>query len=338
MIHMNLGNPAEADSLLKETEISKDRMGPYVRIQWDWTRATLNGDREGAYLATKEGVERTPSPIMRVSLGFEALRVNRPEEALEVLSGVDPETPAIEGWPRYWSDLAEALHILGDHERELLVAEQGRGRHPDYYPVLRAEIRAHAALGNLQEVRDLVEEAIRGDVEPAQALLDAALELRAHGNREASRSIGERALTYLGSRPAGASTNTTHRIELLRVLYLLERWDAARAIAEELARVMPSHVDVLGYLGTLAARRGENDDAARISQHLAALDRPYLGGSHTRWRARISSLLGNREQAVSLLRQAHDEGMYLSISIHTDMDLEPLRGHPSFENFVQPKG
>jgi serine/threonine-protein kinase len=91
-------------------------------------------------------------------------------------------------------------------------------------------------------------------------------------------------------------------------------------------------------LGTLAARRGEHAEAVRISEELAGIDRPFLQGSNTYWGACIAALLWEKEQAVYLLRQAHEEGVWLDIWIHTDMDLEPLRGYPAFEEFMRPKG
>jgi len=340
--HLNLGNLPEADSLLQETGGFYDRMAPGEQGQWAWARATLDGDREAAYRSPKRRIERFPDPIGTYTVGFEALKMNFPREALAVLSGLDPDTPAMERVAGYWEYLSEALHTLGDHDQELTEAKRGRSRHPDSPRILRAEIRAHAALGNVQGmrdmVRDLVEESILEDARPAQALRVAALELRAHGHDEASRAIGERALTYLRSRPAQVTATRGHRYDLLRVLYLLERWDDAQVITEELALEVPANPNFLGYLGTLSARRGEQAEAVRISQELAGMDRPYLRGSNTRWRACIAALIGEREEAVSLLRQAHEEGMWLSISIHTDMDLEPLRGYPSFEELMRPKG
>lgn len=43
-------------------------------------------------------------------------------------------------------------------------------------------------------------------------------------------------------------------------------------------------------------------------RQLAAMDRPYLFGSNTAWRARIAAVLEDRDQAVALLRQAYREG------------------------------
>ncbi len=64
---------------------------------------------------------------------------------------------------------------------------------------------------------------------------------------------------------------------------------------------------------------------------------PYLFGWHTFWRARIAALLGEKEQAVRLLREAHNQGVQF-IRFHNDMDLEPLHDYPPFKEFKKPKG
>ncbi len=60
--------------------------------------------------------------------------------------------------------------------------------------------------------------------------------------------------------------------------------------------------------------------------NLARLHVPYLRGSHTLWRARIAALLGNRDEAVQILRPAFREGVGHGLWIHIDADLESLRG------------
>jgi hypothetical protein len=109
-------------------------------------------------------------------------------------------------------------------------------------------------------------------------------------------------------------------------------------LIEELAAERPDNIDYKGYLGTLAARRGDREEALRISTELESIDRPYLFGSNTYWRARIASLLGDRERAVALLREAFAQGREYGVYLHRDMDLEPLRDYPPFQELLRPKG
>jgi hypothetical protein len=91
-------------------------------------------------------------------------------------------------------------------------------------------------------------------------------------------------------------------------------------------------------LGVLAARRGDAAEAARISGWLTSVERPYLHGRNTYWRARIASLLGEPEDAVRLLRQAFAEGMEVWDVVHTEPDFDPLHDHPPFRELVRSKG
>lgn len=336
--YFNLGARHEADSLLRATGPLYEQLGPVQQGQWIWIRANLDGERETAYALAKDQLRRTPSALGLYVLGFEALRVNRPGEALEALSTLDPSTPPVKWSQNYWAFLTLAWHTLGDHHRELLEAQRGRALHPDGSGSLLAEIRAHAALGNLRNVSDLLDAAISRNDRPPQLFRVAAGELREHGHLDASRTVAEKALGYLQSRPPRIAQTEAHRFDLLRAHYMLGNLDEARSIAMELAREAPSDPEYLGHLGALAARAGETEEARRISRRLAGLDQPFLSGSNTRWRARIEALLGNKGEAVSLLRQAHKEGMRLLVSIRRDMDLESLRGYPAFEELMRPKG
>jgi tetratricopeptide (TPR) repeat protein len=336
--HMNLGNLSASDSLLNELEGAYDQMPLFERMGWDWLRARLDGDRETAYWAAKELAERAPSRIGVYSLGFEALSVNRPREALEALLTLNADADWTARVPGYWDYLGRALHILGDHAQELEQAKRGREQHPEDPRVFAAELRALAALGRIQEVNELLDEAVNRDVQPTDLFLLGTRELRAHGHREASLAVGERALAHLQGRPTQVADTEAHRYALLRVLYVLELWDEALPIAEELVRDDPANVPYLGYLGTLASHRGDRSEAIRISGQLADVNRRFLRGSNTYARARIAAVLGDDEQAVSLLRQAHQEGVWLGISIHRQMDFELLRGYEPFEDLMRPKG
>ncbi len=70
---------------------------------------------------------------------------------------------------------------------------------------------------------------------------------------------------------------------------------------------------------------------------LAAINRPYLHGRTKRWQARIAAMLGERDEAVRLLRSAFREGRRFGIWLHQDMYLESLRGYDPYEELVRPR-
>ena len=116
----------------------------------------------------------------------------------------------------------------------------------------------------------------------------------------------------------------------------------ARLLAET-----PEDLDYLGLAGVAAAREGDRHDALRISEQLAAVTRPYpLLGYPTLWRARIAALVGDPDQAVTLLRQAISEGLLpldvaqglgYAMWLHRDIDFEALRDYPPFQAILDVK-
>jgi hypothetical protein len=61
---------------------------------------------------------------------------------------------------------------------------------------------------------------------------------------------------------------------------------------------------------------------------------------HIKSRARIAAVLGERAEAMTLLREEFDmapnwDGYML---VHSDMDFESLHNYPEFQEFMRPKG
>lgn len=92
-------------------------------------------------------------------------------------------------------------------------------------------------------------------------------------------------------------------------------------------------------LGFCAARRGDREEAMRVSDWLATVERerPYSHGDYTYWRAGITAWLGDKAEAVNLLRAAYRQGKTYGLWLHRQIDFESLRGYPAFEEFVRPK-
>ena len=116
------------------------------------------------------------------------------------------------------------------------------------------------------------------------------------------------------------------------------RWGEALAVFEGLQKEFPDEVDCAGYLGAIAARQGRREESLRIADQLRDLDRPYLLGAHTYRRARIAALLGEKDTALDLVREAIAQGCDCLASLHRDMDLESLRSDPRLRELLTPKG
>jgi len=178
-------------------------------------------------------------------------------------------------------------------------------------------------------------------------MLSAAEELRAHGHREASLKMAGRAVDWYSSRVGDECKREDTRSGLGDALYQAERWDEANRVFATLATEHPDSIVYKGRVGGIAARLGDHAKALRIAEELRRLETPYLYGNHTFRSARIIALLGDKERAFALLREAvaqasgseeePDSYGYGFIYRHS-MDLESLRGYPPFEELIKPKG
>ncbi len=328
LAHVNLGEWQAADSNAQLLVPHRPRMTAAQGHLLDYLLAHLRGDRRAALEATRA--------YGGLDAGVEALRANRPREAIDILASVD-----IADFYYKWLDLMQAYHAVGDYRRELREAEGGRGVFPDRMRVLNAEVRALAALGRVDEVMQRLDESVllppEDGLVPGYLMKRAAAELRAHGHREASFEALDRAFEWLRSRPAEEAESGFHRFEVAEALYMRERWDDARMIFEELAEG-PPHINVQGFLGVLAARRGDRETALAIGEGLTGMAAPGDFGRDVYWQACIASLLGDRERAMALLSEAYARGRLFSVLLHRDMDLEPLHDYPPFEDFLRGDG
>jgi len=339
----NTQGPQAQDSILEVLRSRREELTPYDRVRVDFLTAQLRGDRPAALAATRRAVEIAPVGTMTWALVWSLMANNRPGEARGVVERVAPAFRRLEApWYDAWATPAEILHLLGDHERELQVTREGLERLPSNPFLMECEGRALAALGRADEVRSLAA-AIASKpplpgVNPGAILETLAGELRAHGDRAASLAVVDEALAWHAGQPAEFRDAAMGKELLGRLLYQGERWIEAQPMFESFLADSISPVNALGTLGAIAARRGDSPAAARYSGELARLNLPYVRGAHTAWRARIAALLGDRDEAVQLLRRAFAEGLTFGLWLHTDLDLETLRGYAPFEELIRPKG
>ena len=340
--HSNLGRFSIADSLLRKVERSGVQLSRVPRLTLDWTRAWLSGDNRENLRKARALADYAQSSTWHYAEAAGCLENNYPAEAVRVLERLNPDRGRTRRWLPYWDVLTAAFHMLGDHRAELNAARNGRQRHPDEVDAVVYEVRALAALGRVEEVKDVLEAALAlppdatwGHAEPAA---EAAWEFRAHGSYAAAQQAFALAIDRLRMHTPDTSRVTEHHYALGSTLYGAERWREAHELFVELAEQSPHDTRFQGYLGVLQARLGNWDAALQISDELAALDQPFGRGENTLWSSRIAALLGDRQQAVELLRSAINEGTYFGIWLHRDADFESLRDYPPFQELLRPKG
>ena len=335
----------EADSLARQLDRQRVRLTGLDQLGLDWILASLDGDRVGTYRSSREASHLAPNSRWTVTFAEEAMRMNRPREAVQALRAVDAGDAWLGDWPEYHRVLGRALHLLGRYREELTVVRRARAQPADFNRQAIAESRALAGLGRVDEILHLVDETLAlGDrpyLNPGSVMQRSAEELRVHGHPGAAKAILERAISYY-QKDANDSTKPVVSLWALgSVLYRAGYVDSAE-LAFELMRKRGSCCGgyrVHGFFGALAATRGDralalayDDSLATPAPRLTVWDRATM----IYYRARIAAQLGERERAVALLQEAMALGWPPGLdSIHIEPELEPLRGLPAFDQLVR---
>jgi DNA-binding SARP family transcriptional activator len=327
------GDPVAAERLVEDAMAPGRPLCEYERTLGEWFRADLRGQRVEAYRAAYEGILTSSSPAQIGIAGREALRMNRPREALRRLEGLELDR----GWWRHWTEYFEwiggAHHMLGSHRAELARAREGRARFPGSLEAIRAEVRARVALGQEGRVLKLVEEALTlpaGLSSPATVGWVAAQELEAHGQPAAAVRARGTAISWLQQHPR---PSPAERVLLVRLL--LESGDVASAASLLAGFGPPTGLDELEVAGLVAAHAGDSAAARDVVVRLEELRNPYLSGRHLLAAAGVRALLDPPEVAIATLRQAFAEGLPFGVELHALPALRPLSRHPAFQQLLR---
>jgi DNA-binding SARP family transcriptional activator len=344
-VHRYLDECAKTDSIARLLSDRRARMARLDQYIVEREEARCRGDWAAAYRASRRTQEVLPgSEWVAEEVGRHAIAIHRPQEALTVLEKLHPERGELRGRTAYYNWLHMAYHLTGAHGRELEAARRGRRQYPNNMATLRHELIALAALGRLREINGRLDEIpavpAHGIHKPGAVMRETALELRAHGYRDASDHVFRRAVAWLDSRSPEERATEASQFDRVQTLYATRRWAAARALAERLVKEHPNNLSYQGMLGALAAASGDGREAARADSVLAARRGPFVRGMPTYWRACIAAQLRDRARAVTLLIQADAEGLILTLAhaLHADPSLERLKGYPPFQELLRPKG
>ncbi len=245
--------------------------------------------------------------------------------------------------------MTDAHNILGEHEQALAEARRGRALYPDVARVIALEAEALAALGRLDELAAVIDWSLGQQLRLGDAsvvMASAMLQLRIHGHPDEARGLAQRGVAWIRDLPDPDDPRKQGRIFLLLLRHAGELDAAARILAQTAADNAGNREEIwaLGRLGVVFAAQDDRVRALEIADKLKQLRRPYLFGEDTWYRARIAAQLGNKEQAVDLLRRALGEGLRIMTmssnqnSFETDSAFDSLRGYPPFEELMKPRG
>jgi TolB-like protein len=341
-LHHTAGNVEQAERVLRRLTGKREQLAPLTRAWLDAITAFVAHRYPEALQVLRGAQALAPrDPLVNHWIGYLALCCNRPRETVETLERFGSRPWSGHPLGASWVELhCHSLHMLGAHERELVEARRGNESFPDRLAIAVREVAALAALGRLMELDEVVAQsrtsAFTGTT-CGEVMLEAAMELRAHGHREASLVYARQAVTWYRERLSGTPEPSQTHLNLMHALRWAEEWDAAAELCRARLQAAPDDVVALGTLGAIAARRGDRDEARRFSAALGELAGPYLFGSAVYRRACIAALLGDQPAAIELLRRAFADGVAYGSSHHRQIDFEHLWADPAFTELLRPR-
>jgi tetratricopeptide (TPR) repeat protein len=343
---LNMGDHAGADSIVRRLERSNRPLAPVDRSYLGWVAGVVRGNGPAALEAARELARVAPGSDAEFLLSGGAISFNRPQEALAAIERVDPDRGLFRGSYVYAWDMTTALHLLGEHGRELKEATVGRRRAPGQLGGVVTEVRALAALGRLDELRQRLDEALQLPSQdswtPGSVALMAGAELRTHGYPEGAREAVARAITWYERRRAEAGREDDGGLGRAMAYFEAGRLEDARRLLDGVVAssgaVGPmGRFAALGTLGAIAAREGNRAEALRFDNLLKTSPERYMLGGNTYQRARIHAALGERETAVDLLQSAMLQGIDFAY-VHADLAFASLQAYGPFRELLKPKG
>ncbi len=334
---VNAGVRDSAQALVAHIDAIRDRLSSTDRLLADYIPAMIANDREAGLRLTQEFYARTADPFVVYLVGYNANAMLRPGIAIPAFERSDSAS-TVAHWAPQITQAAEARHQIDDYPGELAQLERGRRLYPSYTAILNAMLRPLAGLHQGTRAIALADTILRSETDPAgtgrlNAVLTAISEFRAHGDTNTASAMTKLALEWCASHRPANPTSARDAAEG-RALLLGGLPDSATVLFQRATRDT-TNIAAGGYLGLLAARRGDRDRARAVADSLGALKRPFILGTQTYWRAVILGALGEREQAVVLLRQAIREGQSAP-TWHYVEPLASLRGYAPFEAMITP--
>ena len=341
---VNLNQWSKVDSLVAMMSRRPKPLPRFEGLQLEYLQARLRGDEDAALVAAREMAELAPGTGNQYLAAFHALRTNRPREAAKVLASMDPDRGFLRGWFWYWYVRGQARHAIGDHRRELADAHSALDRFPDLVFARALELRALAAQGKVSDILRRLNDRPPASASAARdegSLLEiAGFELRAHGHSRIAADLLQRAVASYELVLQKHPDDNTTRSSLVRTLFALGRHEDALTLARQLRAGNADNVEYLGLLGTIQAARGIDGEARELAAQLKARTEPYLFGQKSYWLATVAAWSGDLEGAIAALNHAFEEGLPFDhgMSVHGDVFLEPLRGHPAYGRLMRARG
>ena len=341
--YLNMNDVAAADSVARRFDRGQT-LHRFDRAMLDYLRGLIDGNSMAALQGARAMARAAPGVSLSHFLqAYTAVAAGRPSEALDAASHVAYQFGQWRiGWSAqvYWQRVTDAHHLLGNYEEELDAARTGRAIIPENTEARSYELRALAALGRVDEIKQELEgfEALQpatGARSQSVLLVSLADELLTHGHAEAGRYVLQRAVAWQRGRPLEEQRRVAEREQLAMTLVRLGDRAAAETLFVALGAERPA--SRLAGLALLAAQRGDRLRAAQLAEQLRALTGPYDRGRTTYALAQIYGALADTV-AITLLEEALAQGFSYAPEVHSDAHFARFHGDRRFQELMKPRG
>ena len=334
---------AQADSVIARLALLRASLTPFELSYLDLVRNYSRGDWEETYRAAVRLRELAPgSDFVAYIPGAFGNGARHWRGVVTALEHLDPNSESLKDRTFFHGHLTNALHMLGEHERELEFARRARRQFPSLLEFCYREVRALAAGGGVSELERLLTECLslpseqKAGWSSGAVLLWASEELRAHGHHQAEQKVAAMLLKWLEERPPAEAASTSVRALRAEAMGAVGRWAAAVPVLDSLILEDPGNFEFVGLRGIAAARLGDSSGARRADGRLQTI-RGDRRGRVSLMRAGLAAVQGDRDRGVSLLRDATSQGSGFLGWNDADPAFESLRGYPPYEELRRPR-
>jgi DNA-binding SARP family transcriptional activator len=345
-MRMSLGEWGVADSILAILE-ARNRTEPRdVRFSDAILRARLHND-PAAHLEAIETLYAELGLTSRTAFqayerGTALMLARRRADAVAMFAASPTTGSPRTGVYSYWITYAHALHLVGEHTRELKVGERGLVDFPGSLGINGARARAFIALGRESEALRVLEAVAGSPPGPGtwnqgSVFSIAAREARAHGMPTVERDARRRVLAWYAEQSQEERAEESVFFGASSLLYGAAAWPELAAQSElKIARDSMT-ISWHGYRGVAAAMMGDTARAALEDRWLAGRTESQMRRSLARMRpsaeragmrARIAIARGDRQRAIELFREAASRGFLMDIELHSDPLLAQIAEEP----------
>jgi tetratricopeptide (TPR) repeat protein len=338
---VSMNRYAAHDSIVRILEGLGEGLTPYERAEVQSHRAVADGDPRGNEAALRRASELAPNSLATSNLASFLSANNRPREAVELLRSMNPERKWLRESSGYWERQYRALMMLEEHEEALEVVVNARrflARPGGIW--LRWHADVLAAMGQAEDLRTVLDEIEATYPEATMAFVEPLEVLHAYGYDDVLRENAARVLEYFEARPESETTRASHRHSYGRALYLAGRLDEAQRVYDQLLEEHPGNAMQRRTRALFSAVRGDTVQARADlewfeAREVGEWDEPVA----LRQRAQILGALGDHEGAMELIRQSyqHPRRRFDHMD-RLSLNMDPLRDHQPFKDFMKPRG